>query len=265
MNGRKRNIILFFEENDNARSISSKMVRLYMNRFSIDEEERFEITGIFNLAKVPKITVGRGDRRRRLWNVSTRNWNEDRQLIKGAFEKLKICTWLSTDICIFMGTSLYLDVLNNNETLNELVQNLGRNCSSSITILLTLLNGKNHELHTKSIVQGQYRQRWPFDELKNFQQPEYFNLFGQRFLYEFNRSESVNDDLENIFATIISTNWHIIRWRRSFVSRQPFVRTLYLYEMQSDDEIKTKSDLRRRSDDHQYLLSLCKVSTAYLK
>ena len=165
MHRRNRNIILFYEENENVRSISSKMVRLYMNRFIIDEEERFEITGVFNLAKVPKITVGRGDslfdRHRRLWNASNcaSNWNEDRQLIKGAFEKLEIFTLLNTDVYIFMGTSLYLDALKNDDFLNELVRNLGEKCSSSTTFSMTLLSGENHELHKKNDVQNVYREK----------------------------------------------------------------------------------------------------------
>ena len=266
MHRRNRNIILFFEENENARNISSKMVRFYMNRFIIEEEQRFEITGVFKLAKVPKITAGRGDRRLR--NVSTRNWNEDRQLIKGAFEKLEIFTLLSTDIHIFMGTSLYLDVMNHNDSLNELVRNLGEKCSSSTTISMTLLSGENHELHKKNDVQNVYREKW-------FQgkQGSFFNLFGER-LNTFHRYTSLNDDLENIFSDMISTNTHLIAGvgpnsevRRRWLIRHLItgVRNLFLYEMQSEDDIKTRPDLIRKSDDHQYLLSLCKVITVHLK
>ena len=255
MHRRNRNIILFFEENDNARSISSKMVRLYMNRFIIDEEQRFEITGVSNLAKVPKITVGRNDRRRRLWNVSTRNWNEDRQLIKDAFEKLEIFSWFNTEVYIFMGTSLYLDVWNNNYSLNELVRSLGEKCCYTTYISMTLLNGQNHELYTKNDVQNvyQYRENWQ----------KFFNLFGQSFLYDFYRSTSLNDDLENIFSDTITKDIKIILWfRRQSIEE---VRNLFLFEMQSEDDIKTKPDLIRRSDDHQYLLSLCQVSTVYFE
>ena len=274
MHRRNRNIILFYEENENVRSISSKMVRLYMNRFIIDEEERFEITGVFNLAKVPKITVGRGDslfdRHRRLWNASNcaSNWNEDRQLIKGAFEKLEIFTLLNTDVYIFMGTSLYLDALKNDDFLNELVRNLGEKCSSSTTFSMTLLSGENHELHKKNDVQNVYREKWFHGK-----QGSFFNLFGER-LNAFHRYTSLNDDLENIFSDMISTNTHLIAGvgldsevRRRWLIRHLItgVRNLFLYEMQSEDDIKTRPDLIRKSDDHQYLLSLCKVITVHLK
>ena len=259
MHRRNRNIILFFEENENARSISSKMVRLYMNRFIIDEKERFEITGVFQLAKVPKITYGTHHKRRRLENVSTRNWNEDRELIRDAFKKLEIFTLLSTDIHIFMGTSLYLDLLNNNYSLYELVRNLVQKCSSSTSISMTLLNGQNHELHTRNHVQNVYtknlvpifykyrRQKWRFHS-ENDHRREFFNL---RFLFKFPESRSLNDDLETFYAAVA----------RNEIFRQSRVRNLFLFELQSEEDIETKPDLIRRSDDHQYLLSLCKVIT----
>ena len=252
MHRRNRNIILFFEENENAGSISSKMVRLYMNRFIIEEEQRFEITGVFNLAKVPKITAEIGDRPLR--NISMRNWNEDRQLIKGAFEKLEIFTLLSTDIHLFMGTSLYLDAMNNNDSLEELVRNLRKKCSSSTSISMTLLNGQKHDLHPKNVVQNlyKYQEGWAFRF--RFSQ-KFFNVYGQRFFLDFLSSRSLNDDLEKFYAAVAHKD---TRW-------QSIERIFFLFEMQSEDDIKSKPDLIKLSDDHQYLLSLCKAITVHLK
>ena len=263
MHRRNRNIILFFEENENVRSITSKMVRLYMNRFIIDEEQRFEITGIFNLAKVSKVTVERGERRR-LWKLSRRNWNDDRKLIKDAFKKLEFLTLFNTDVFIFMGTSLYLDRFNSENSLNELMRNLGRKCSSTTSISMTLLSGENHELHTKNDVQKMYRGRM------RLYQRELFNLFGKSFWYNFDRTQSLSDDLENLFSHIASPNYfysQIIipktRWHERKLKQE--VRNLFLYEMLSEDDIKSRPDLIRRSDDYQYLLSLCRVITVHLK
>ena len=47
-----RNIVLFFEENQDPMNISSRLVRLYMNRLVIDEEQQMEVIGSFNLTKV---------------------------------------------------------------------------------------------------------------------------------------------------------------------------------------------------------------------
>ena len=276
MHRRNRNIILFFEENENVRSITSKMVRLYMNRFTIDEEQRFEITGVFNLTKVPKVTLEPDYRHRRLWNLSWRNWIDDRELIKDAFKKLEFLTLFNTDVYIFMGTSLYmyLDTYNNNNkryynnnvtTLNELMRNLGQKCSSTTSISMTFLSGENHELHTKNDVQEMYRGR--MYRGRRYKQ-EFFDLFGKSFLNNFYRSQSLNDELENLFSHMISTNYfysQIItrktRWLKPQLKQE--LINLFLYEMLSEHEIKTRPDLIRRSDDDQYLLSLCKVLTIY--
>lgn len=52
MKFQNRNILLFFEENEDKNNISSNLVRLFMNRFVIEEEKRYEIIGTFNLSKV---------------------------------------------------------------------------------------------------------------------------------------------------------------------------------------------------------------------
>ena len=125
---------------------------------------------------------------------------------------------------------------------------------------MTLLNGQNHELHTKNEVQ--YWEKWL--HRGKFKNRDFFNLFGQRLSYEFLQSESLNNDLENIFNEMISTYTHVVVWLRRYYSTIR-VRNLFLFEMQSENDIKTKPDLIIRSDDHQYLLSLCKVLTVYLK
>ena len=47
----KQNLILFFEETNDVIDINSKLVRLYMNRSVIDEEDQTEISGIYILSK----------------------------------------------------------------------------------------------------------------------------------------------------------------------------------------------------------------------
>ena len=234
------------------------MVRFYMNRFIIDEEQRFEITGVFNLAKVPKVTFERGDRRRGLSNLTKRNWIDDREFIKDAFKKLEFFTLLNTDVFIFMGTSLYLGTFYKKNSLYELMRNLRQKCNSSTSISMTVLSGENHELHTNNEVQNMYRLIVIYSK---FLQREFFNLFGQSFLFDFYRPKSLNDDLENLFSRIISTNNCKTCWLDRKLKQE--VRYLFLYEMLSEDEIETKPDLIRRSEDHQYLLSLCRVLTVY--
>lgn len=46
---RKQNLILFFEENEDYGVINSRLVRMYMNRFSIDEDDQTEVTEVYNI------------------------------------------------------------------------------------------------------------------------------------------------------------------------------------------------------------------------
>ena len=48
----KQNLFLFFEENEMQSLIDRKLVKLYMNRFIIDEDAKFEISGVYELQKV---------------------------------------------------------------------------------------------------------------------------------------------------------------------------------------------------------------------
>ena len=51
MERKKQNLILFYEENNDEKDISSKLVRLYMNRFLIGEEDQSELSGVYDLAQ----------------------------------------------------------------------------------------------------------------------------------------------------------------------------------------------------------------------
>ena len=54
MISRKQNLFLFFEENEWAYNIQSKLVQLAMNRFVIDEDAQFEVIKIYHLTKVKR-------------------------------------------------------------------------------------------------------------------------------------------------------------------------------------------------------------------
>ena len=49
MAGRKQNLVLFFKENEEYNVIDSRLVRMYMNRFTIDENDGTEITEVYNI------------------------------------------------------------------------------------------------------------------------------------------------------------------------------------------------------------------------
>ena len=52
MKFKNRNLLLFFEQNEDKNNISSNLVRMFMNQNVIEEEKRYEIIGTFNLSKV---------------------------------------------------------------------------------------------------------------------------------------------------------------------------------------------------------------------
>ena len=299
MDIKNRNIILFFAENENTKNISSKIVRLYMNRFIIDEENQFEITGVFNLTKepiLPKVIPQRDPRRRR-WNILMRNCLEDQKIIKKAFEKLKICTWFKTHILVFMGTQFYSEDLKFHKLLNKFLQDFANKCPSTTSISLTLLNGHNIGFRTKEKVEQTYSVGYaPWEDfwVRHYLDNDGYSLRysfacppnNVKWLTEDQWSTSLNQDLENFFEDMISTsapmrylirgpgNLRMVRSYDSYDSRvipiildrEKIATKLFLYEMQSEDDIKTRTDdLKSLSDDHQFMLSLCKRLSYYLK
>ena len=53
----KENLFLFFEEIDDEYDISSHLVRIAMNRFIIDENDQYEVTGLYYLKKMKREIV----------------------------------------------------------------------------------------------------------------------------------------------------------------------------------------------------------------
>ena len=152
MERRNREIILFFEENENVEIINGKIVRLYMNRFTINEEERFEIAGVFYLAKEEPELM-----RLRISDMSlmTAKWNDDWSVIKNAFGKLDILNWSNTEIHIIMGTSIYIEDFHYKNSLIKLIRSWAENCRFS-TFCLTVLSGRKGRLRTKTEVHDAY-------------------------------------------------------------------------------------------------------------
>ena len=250
MERRNRNIILFFEENEDVDIINSKLVRLYMNRFTINEEQRFEIIGVFSLTPVPKMTrVDHGDPRlnnRRLQHqklcITKENWIKDQLIIKNAIANLPIYTKFHTDKHIIMGTSLYVGSFISIETLFKSLQNWSKDRWTyrslysvkgswrprGISISLTLLNGWNDGFLSKNEVKNAYR----------------LNKRSNK-----NDKNSVNDDLENFVEDLSARD----PWC-NLTEMLPIKQELFLYEMLSEAE-----------DEFQFVNSRCQRQTIYLK
>ena len=243
MERRNREIILFFEENEDIDIINGKIVRLYMNRITINEEERFEIAGVFHLAKVesqePEI------KRRKISNMShmTSKWNYDWSIIENAFGKMNIFNWFNTDIHMLMGTSLYIGNLNFINSLIKLIRFWAENCSSrSSSFSLTFVAGRNYGLRTKVQVKEAYQNNhknlceiWLDSSSSAFASPLVKHFVG-------NPDDTLNNDLENFIEDLC---------REINIAETPIERKLVLYEMTNDD--------------HRFMQSNCERFTVYLK
>ena len=218
MERRNREIILFFEENEDVKILNGKIVRLYMNRFTINEEERFQIAGVFDLAKVeskePEI------KRPKFMSHMTGKWNYDWSLIENVFGKLDIINWLNTEIHIIMGTSMYIDDLNYKNPLLKLIRFWAQNSCSSTFICLTVLAGRNDGLRTKTQVEDAYQNNHKKDLCEILQNDNTILFHRLRELQKKIEPNSSND-LESFVKNLgHSDSSQIISMKTSFSSHK---------------------------------------------
>ena len=94
MEQKTQHLILFFEENNDEKDISSSLVHLYMNQFVITEEDQTEIIGIYNLAKPNENTPliefysqepfeGKTLEKTQFWKENKTKMEHDESLIRG--------------------------------------------------------------------------------------------------------------------------------------------------------------------------------------
>ena len=269
MKCRSRNILLFFEENEYTDNISSNLVRLFMNRLAIGEEQQNEIIGTFNLSKVFKFSSP--DRQRNnfhnkvysvdpVWRKHSDemfklNWDRDKQIIETALKETKVFTKLHVETHIIIGTSLYTDHFR--ESLEKLIprwnsriQNMYRGLrnteptyekmTKSVSLnQLTLLNGWKTTFATKDEVRQAYVESKWNEEDKTLKV----------------RGTSVNDDLEKMTSQFFKPqkNLNLKDFHRNCMHET------FLFEMLSDDEIQ-----KQQSNEFPFLLSKCERLTVAL-
>ena len=110
MSYRQQNFVLFFEENEDQRKINQNLVRLYMNRFIIDETWQHEIIGVHKLSKVSKsLHEDRFENNQDWLTCNTpealRKWKNDRKVFIEGLEQSKKIETCSTDIHWIIGSS----------------------------------------------------------------------------------------------------------------------------------------------------------------
>ena len=98
----KHNLFLFYEESEDDRVISSNIVRLYMNRLTIEEDRQNEVIGVKNLTKPifpedgPWVIINESEKKRKIDMDKWRSFEEDKVnkdfvIFGEAFEKNTQC------------------------------------------------------------------------------------------------------------------------------------------------------------------------------
>ena len=116
----KQDLFLFYEENDDDRIISSNIVRLYMNRFTIEEDRQNEIVGVKNLTKPifpehePWVTVNGNHKKRKTdldkWRSFEANkLNQDFVIFCQAFEKIRNVMVENRTVHFIVGSTFYME------------------------------------------------------------------------------------------------------------------------------------------------------------
>ena len=101
----RQNIVLMYEENYDKRVVSSKMVNLYMNRFTIDEDAQAEIVGIEYL-EAYNFTTNRIPYHSRVDKL-----NRDIETFCSALQKVQIFTEKHNFTHFIIGSMFYMDFI----------------------------------------------------------------------------------------------------------------------------------------------------------
>ena len=269
----KREIVLFCEENEDVDNISSNLVRLYMNRLAIEEEEQLEIIGIFNLTRVaacvPKGFPGWFEQFYKVFLKNTKkgfrpglkslmasterdyvklrkkhidylfevNWNKDKAIIEKALDELQVFNKRHVETHIIIGSSLYFDHL---KTFDELISDWNNKILKMNGPEIEATYGTYETYNQLTLLNGWTRTFFSTkNQVKRAYQKNYY--LNKEDSHEQNTSSlspnlvmmSVNDDLERIIA----------RSFRPVYTRQEYIKT-FLYEMHDDDEF-SRSDCER--------------------
>ena len=230
MTRRKQNLVLFFQENEESNVINSRLVRLYMNRFTIDEDDETEVTQVHN------VKTGTQEEYEECFSKSLKIAREnetprtDYHFIIGCptvndnkkswYAKMwSFFRWSETDSLIFKFSQL---IANNQSRLE--------NCYA-----VTLLHGSNSlKFFSEKNIKIAYQYQKQDDKYEE-------NSFWRKIFYGMNfvteRFErSINDDLEWFHCRILDSgmsNTNRINER---------IQTFH-YQMQDDDQMKYLKNL----------------------
>ena len=116
----KHELFLFFEDNEDDRVISSNIVRLYMNRFIIEEDRQNEIVGVENLVKPifpedePWVSDGESRKSQKIdmdkWrSFGVNKLTQDVYVLRKAFEKIRNVIVEHKAVHFIIGSAFYME------------------------------------------------------------------------------------------------------------------------------------------------------------
>ena len=228
MTRRKQNLVLFFQENEECNLISSRLVRLYMNRFTIDEDDETEVTQVHNVKNGTQeeyeecfsksLKIARENETPRTdyhFIIGYSTVIDDK---KSWYAKMwSFFRWSETDSLIYKFSQL---IANNQSRLE--------NCYA-----LTLLHGSNslkfYSENDKKVAYD-YQKQDDKNEEKSFWRKFFYgmNFVTERF------ERSVNDDLEWFHQRILDSGMSNTNRITEFNER---IQTFH-YEILDDNQVK---------------------------
>lgn len=136
-------LIFIFEESEIKHDVSSNLVRLYMNRFIVDEDAEYEICGIHHIEKtnskvkdIDKIIATKIDKHERI---------SSKIVSKAAIAN-------DSDVHIITGVPFIHGIPFYYSKIRKLISNKFRKISS-----YTVLNGYRRQIHSKNYVNHAYK------------------------------------------------------------------------------------------------------------
>ena len=190
MGPRKQDLYLFFEENESDLDvINSRLVSIYMNRYVIDEENQNEITGVYNLMKVPSEPIWHDEK------FSTEKGSFDGQMIDRAYND---ATQQINTAHFIIGKRFMYDFLVDptywfEKWIRYKFKSHFTQSSSTCNwpLVITLLKGQKERITSSGFVENAY-----FIDDKSFYYP---SKKRRRTHEDWPHRSSVHDDLEDQF------------------------------------------------------------------
>ena len=221
----RQNLFLFFEENERKTTIDRNLVRLYANRCIIDEDDGFEICGVYELDNVSDLMY---DIMNPLYRTHayqrTLKESNDRNILSDAFEKAHVNESNSIDSHFIIGSIFHaMEIEWATVTIKSRTQKLIEWMSEEMksqevkTIQVTFLCGYRSALATNKTREESYNGNTVLYHHASYPAPDPYKLA---------LNNSVNDDFE------LTIN-HIRHGRRS----QQTVN-LFLYSMLTPHQLK---------------------------